>query len=156
MNTVIKQLRRDICELTVKGSQIRTTITSLKWREGSLPEVQKIRSEKDANGHRVKGKRALARFRRPETGGERSRLWCEKRDLGYDSRYHFLVYGMLRGRAFSKIEPNHAGCGCSPSTYALKRCLNKYLPDFSITEDQIQTWIDGGSAPVWRVEGAAA
>jgi hypothetical protein len=156
MNTVIQQLRRDICELTAKGSQVRTNISSLKWREGSLQEIQKIRSERDNQGRKVNGKRALAPFRRPETGGERSILWSKKRDIGYGARYHLLVYGMLRGRAFLKIEPNHVGKDCLPSTYAFKICLKKYLPDSSITEDHIQTWIDGGEAPVWKNEVAAA
>jgi hypothetical protein len=156
MNTVIQQLRHDVCELIAKGSQVRTNISTLKWREGSLPEIQRIRSERDEQGHRVKGKRALAPFRRPETGEERSRLWGIKRDIGYDARDHLLVYGMLRGRNLSKIEPNCTEKYCPPSAYALKRCLDQYLPDSSITETQIQTWIDGGAAPVWRVEVAAA
>lgn len=156
MNTVIQQLRHDICKLTAKSSQVRTSISVLKWHEGSLPEIQKLRSERDTLGHRVNGKKALTPFRRPETGGERSRLWSKKRDLGYDARYHLLVYGMLRGRTFSKIEPNHAGKGSLPSTYMLKRCLKKYLPDTSITEAQIQTWIEGSEAPVWKNEVAAA
>ena len=156
MNTVIQQLRHEVCDLIAKGIQIRNDITSLKWKEGAFPEIQRIRSEKDDQGHRINGKRALAPFRRPETGEERSRLWGKKRDIGYDARYHQLVYGMLRGRKFSKIEPNHAGKDCFPYIYALKRCLDRYLPDSSITETQIQDWIDGGAAPVWRTEVAAA
>jgi hypothetical protein len=156
MNTVIQQLRHDICELIAKSNQIRTNISSLKWSEGSLPEIQKIRSERDEQGHKIKGKRALAPFRRPETGEERSRLWSKKRDIGYDARYLLLVYGLLRGRIFSKIEPNHAGKDCLPSSYMFKMTLDRYLKDNSITEVQIQTWIDGGSAPVWRVEVKAA
>lgn len=156
MNTVIQQLRHEVCDLIKRGGQVRANITSLKWREGSLPEIQKIRSERDEQGHRIKGKRALASFRRPETGEERNRLWGKKRDIGYDARYHLLVYGMLRGREFLKIEKNHAGKDCLPSTYALKRCLDRYLKDSSITEAQIQAWIDGGPAPVWKTEVEAA
>lgn len=156
MNTVIQQLRHDICELTAKSNQLRTNISALKWREGSFPEVQKIRSERDEQGNKIKGKRALAPFKRPETGGERSRLWSKKRDIGYDARYLLLVYGLLRGREFSKIEPNHTGKDCLPSTYMFKMYLDRYLPKSSITEDQIKAWVDGGSAPVWRTEVVAA
>jgi len=156
MNTVIQQLKSDVCELIAKSNQVRTSISSLKWREGSLPEIQKIRSERDELGRRIKGKRALAPFRRPETGEERSKLWSKKRDIGYDARYLLLVYGMLRGRKFSKIEPNHAGNDCLPGTYLFKMCLDRYLPKSSITEEQIKSWIDGGAAPVWRTEVAAA
>lgn len=153
MNTVIKQLRREVCNLITKGCQISSSIATLKWREGSLPEIQRLRSERDAAGHRVHGKKSLSRFRRPKTGAERNRLWWEKRAIGYDARNHLLVYGMLRGKLYLKIEKNSKHL---PSAYALKTCMDQYLKDSSITEEQIQTWLDGGSAPVWKTKVEAA
>lgn len=153
MNTVLKQLRVDVRDLIVKGSQVRKDISLLKWKDGSLPEIQKLRSQRDNQGHRFHGKRALVPFRRPETGEERSRLWNKKREIGWDARNRFLIYGMLRGRLYSTIEKN---CDCPPSAFSLERCLDKYFGESPIKESVIQDWIAGGAAPEWRTGEQAA
>jgi hypothetical protein len=153
MNTVLKQLRVDVRDLIVKGSQVRKDISSLKWKEGSLPEVQKLRSQRDASGHRFHGKRSLVSFRRPETGAQRSGLWDKKREIGWDARNLFLIYGMLRGRLYSTMEKN---CVCAPSAFGLEKCLDKYFGESSIKESAIQDWISGGAAPEWRTGEQAA
>lgn len=47
------------------------------------------------------------------SGKKRSRLWDEKRELGYHTRYHLIAYGLLRGISYTRIE--RCARGCEPS-----------------------------------------
>ena len=86
MNTVIKQIHAELRNTVASTIKVSHQIHTLKWKEGSLPEVKRIRSERNPQNQRINGKRALKPFRRPETGDERNRLWAEKRDLGATAR----------------------------------------------------------------------
>ena len=46
------------------------------------------------------------KFIQASKGDERYRRWNEKRALGQEARYHLIAYGLLRGMAYDKIEPN--------------------------------------------------
>jgi hypothetical protein len=144
MKNVLKRLRQEIKDKAVAGNQVRRAIESLAWKEGSAPQVQAIRSKRDASGHRVEGKKSLKKFRRPETGPERYSLWDEKRSVGSGARIYLLLYGMLRGRPYLSIEKK---CDEAPSAYLLGITVAQVLGQDRATQKDIQAWLDGGEAP---------
>src|SRR6185437_4850508 len=111
-----------------EGRRIRGAISALRWKEGSAGEARALRARSDDRGRRVAGKRALAPFRRPETGPDRAGLWAEKRDVGEEARMLLLVLGMLRGVPYRRIEAR-CGEGNAPSARALHRALARYLEE---------------------------
>jgi len=143
---MIVQLKKAVCEKATEGREIRKQIEALTWKEGSLPEVQAIRSKRDASGHCVAGKRALKEFRRPETGPERFDLWNQKRWAGWEARTALLAYGLVRGRAYKTIEASCAP-GNEPSSYNILKLLEGILPSGKVTEAVIKEWLKGGPAP---------
>lgn len=155
MNTVTKKLRIDLIKSIQATLGVSRRIQDLKWKEGSLPEVQRLRSVKNESGQRVNGKRSLKPYRRPETGDERNRLWTEKRGLGYTTREYLLLYAMLRGRTYKSVE---AKCKEEnyPSTYGMACILEGYFGDTKcpIGMDAIHEWVEGGPAPQ-LIEAAA-
>lgn len=144
MKQALNQLRQEIRGKAEEGGRIRRAIEALVWKEGSLPEVQAIRSKRDASGHRVEGKKALKKYRRPETGPDRYSLWDEKRGVGSGARIYLLLYGMVRGRTYQSIERK---CDEPPSSYLLWINLAKLLGQDRTTQKDIQAWLDGGEAP---------
>lgn len=148
MNSVTKKLRCDLIANVRAALEVSQKIQSLKWAEGSLPEVQKIRSVKDESGHKVNGRRALKPYLRPETGPERSILWGKKRSLGWTTRDYLLVYAMLRGKPYKAVEKNCAE-NFGPSVYGMNHVIRKYFEEGKcpITEEQIIGWLNGEAAP---------
>lgn len=155
MHTVIKKLREDLVKSIQDTLEISRKIQGLKWKEGSLPEVQRLRSVKNEQGQKVNGGRALKPYRRPETGEERNCLWTKKRSVGFTTREYLLLWAMLRGRAYKSVEAkckeeNH------PSTYGMACILEGYFSDSRcpIGADEINEWVKGGAAPQ-LIEAAA-
>ena len=144
----MQQLVDDIAEKASEGRKIRGQIAALQWKEGTASEVAKLRAQRDPSGQRCVGKRALAAFRRPETGPERYALWDEKRSVGREARIHLLVLGLLRGVSYERIERT---CVVEdrPSARTLRRVLQSY--GVEMTEETIQGWFDGAVvAPLAR------
>lgn len=46
------------------------------------------------------------KFIKASKGERREYYWDMKRSIGIESRYHLLAYGLLRGVAYDKLEPN--------------------------------------------------
>ena len=155
MNTVMQKLRTELVESIQATLEISRKIQGLKWKEGSQPEIQRLRSIKDEEGHRVHGNRSLKPYRRPETGPERNALWTKKRGLGYTTREYLLLWAMLRGRAYKTVE---AKCREEnyPSTYGMSGILQRCFGDTPspIGMDEINEWVKGGPAPKLVEEAA--
>jgi hypothetical protein len=151
MKTVISSLKIEVCARALACQKLRGVIRSLKWKDGVLPEVKKIRSQRDASGRRIAGKKALRDFRRPETGPERSQLWVNKQEESHYARCALLAYGMLRGRAYKTMESSVRD-GNGVNCYGVRDALNRALPsDKHVTIKQIQEWISGESVQIFEV-----
>jgi len=148
MNSVTKKLRSDLIASIQATLEVSQQIQGLKWKDGSLPEVQKLRSVKNEQGHKIHGKRALKPYRRPETGPERYLLWYKKRGLGSTTREYLLLYAMLRGKAYDRAEKKCRE-GNEPSVYCMAQALERYFEGGKcpITMNHISEWIAGGAAP---------
>jgi len=148
MNTVMQKLRTELVESIQATLGISRKIQDLKWKEGSQPEIQRIRSVKDDKGRRVHGNRSLKPYRRPETGTERNALWTKKRDLGYTTREYLLLWAMLRGKAYKTVE---AKCKEEnyPCIYGMAKILERYFEKDKcpIGMDEINNWVKGEAAP---------
>lgn len=155
MNTVMQKLRTDLIESTQAALSISKKIQSLKWTEGSQPEIQRLRSIKDESGRRVHGKRSLKPYRRPETGPERNALWVDKRARGYSTREYLLLWAMLRGKAYKTVE---ATCKEEnyPCIYGMCKILEYYFEkgQCPIGMDDINNWVKGSPAPKLVEEAA--
>jgi hypothetical protein len=155
MNTVTKKLRIELIKSIQATFEVSRNIQSLKWKEGSLPEVQRLRSAKNERGQKINGNRSLKPYRRPETGSERNRLWTQKRSLGSTTREYLLLYAMLRGKAYSTVESK-----CKeenyPCIYGMSVSLEKHFKDKKcpIGMDEINEWVKGGPAPQLVEEAA--
>ena len=155
MDTVTKKLRFELVKNIQATLEVSRSIQGLKWKEGSLPEVQRLRSVKNERGQKVNGKRSLKPYRRPETGDERNRLWTQKRSLGYTTREYLLLYAMLRGKAYATVESK-----CKeenyPCTYGMSLILEKFFADTKcpIGMGEINEWVKGGPAPQLIEEAA--
>jgi hypothetical protein len=143
MKNAKNTLKQLIKEQADNGRRIRLEIQALKWKEG-CPPVQR-----DASGRKVTGKKALAAFRRPETGPQRFGLWDDKRSEGHYARIYLLLLGMLRGRPYKSIEAK-----CHPWKTMTARSLHKSLGNVldaeqmaHFPEPAIKAWLDGGEAP---------
>ena len=146
MKTAIKQLKAIVCENSAKGRDFRKQIQSLSWKDGTLSEVQKLKSLRDGANHRVNGKRSVKAFRRPETGNERSMLWGYKRNAAMTTRDSLLAYGMLRGRAYKTLELKCAP-GNAPSAYGISEVLEGISLVKEISRELIEKWLDGEAVP---------
>lgn len=155
MHTVIKKLRIDLAKSIQDTLDTSHKIQGLKWKEGSLPEVQRLRSTKNEQGQRINGNRSLKPYRRPETGPERNHLWTKKRGFGYKTREYLLLWAMLRGRAYKTVE---AKCKEEnyPCTYGMVKILEGYFSDSRcpIGMDEINNWVKGEAAPKLVEEAA--
>jgi hypothetical protein len=134
MHTVMKKLQSDLVKSIQDTLEISRKIQSLKWKEGSLPEVKRIRSIKNELGQKINGKHSLKPYRRPETGNERNHLWTEKRAIGFTTREYLLLWAMLRGRAYKTVE---AKCKEEnyPSTYGMACILEGYFGDDEVPKE---------------------
>jgi len=145
MKTQIEALRKDIKKLVDQSLEFRRQIHDLAWKAGSAADVQALRSKRDGQGHRIHGKKAVKAFRRPETGSDRNELNTRKNGLRFDIRHHLCVLGMLRGRAYAKIESPSGG---RPETGYLHCLLSGcFQGNPPYTEEQIQSWLQGESLP---------
>jgi hypothetical protein len=148
MNTVMQKLRTELVESIQATLGISREIQGLKWKEGSQPEIQRLRSVKDEKGRRVNGNRSLKPYRRPETGPKRNALWTRKRELGYTTREYLLLWAMLRGKAYKTVE---AKCKEEnyPCIYGMSCILQKCFGDTPspIGMDEINNWVKGEAAP---------
>jgi hypothetical protein len=149
MNAWKLQLKKDIEAKASEARRIRVEIQALRWKEGSADEVRALRGKRDERGRTVAGRRALAPFRRPETGPERAELWAQKRGVGVAARTMLLLRGMLSGVPYARIE---ARCreGNAPSARALHRALAAYLVEPALAgfpEAAVRGWLEGVEAP---------
>jgi len=155
MNTVMQKLRTELVESIQATLGISREIQGLKWKEGSQPEIQRLRSIKDEDGRRVNGKRSLKPYRRPETGLERNALWEKKRGLGYTTREYLLLWAMLRGKAYKTVE---AKCKEEnyPCIYGMSKILERYFEKGTcpIGMDEINNWVKGEASPKLVEEAA--
>ena len=135
IRTIRTALRASIDEGIGYSQEIRT----LAWVGGRPPELPVQRNEQ---GQRLTGKRALKPYRRPETGPQRNGLWEKKRWHGdYSTRYLLLALGFLRGRTYLSIERT---ADHPVSKDWLHRTLTKHLPDeVEISRDEITHWLAG-------------
>lgn len=146
MKKIIENLRNKIKELaaqqTADKQDLRRKIRELAWKPGSDVTVAALRAERDENGYRRYGKKALKPYRRPETGSERCSLALS---LGYGDwviREHLLLYGMLRGRSYKEIEPKSRSL---PSYWGLHNLLvEKFGTDpCPYTQADVRAWLEG-------------
>lgn len=148
MNTVMQKLRTELVESIQATLGVSRKIQSLKWAEGSQPEIQRLRSIRGESGRRVHGHRSLKPYHRPDTGPERNALWTRKRDLGYTTREYLLLWAMLRGKAYKTVEVT-----CKednyPCIYGMAKILERYFEkgQCPIGMDEINNWVKGESAP---------
>lgn len=138
--SLLQRVREDHLRCIETQRGIRRQIQELSWKPGSMPEVARLRSERDADGKRLHGNKALKPFRRPETGPDRYRLWDEKRGRKDEARVHNVLYGMLRGRKYAQIERNPADPISSEYLFNVLRCYELNSP-FEMIE--IGRWILG-------------
>lgn len=149
MNTTIMRLKTEIHSLALAGTKTCKEIQGLVWKEGSLAEVQKLRAQQDADGHRVVGKKTLKQYHRPETGAERNELWGCKRATGHKARIALLTYGLLRGRAYATME----GVGTVQPwdlSWEIRACLDrccKWNADRDTKKALIEAWFKGDATP---------
>jgi len=146
MRTAIVKLKKVLCENAAKSRKLQEQIEALTWKEGSLSEVQRIRSQRDKLGRRIAGKRALKPYRRPETGPERDQLWQEKHRIGAETRRVLLAYGLICGRPYQSIENSYTNETSKPSAYTILRTLEKVLA--------LGDWLKGDAIPVASKEAA--
>lgn len=151
MNTVKVKLQEIVRKSAARSVAIRKEIHDLAWTPGSEEDVRRILSERNSDGQRLNGKKALAPFRRPETGQDRYCLWNEKRAEGCTARMALLALWMLRGRPYSAIEPKVAK-GNEPSTWGIWSVLKQAGAE--VDKKLIQAWLEGGAAPVVTKEAA--
>jgi hypothetical protein len=148
MNTVIQKLRTELVESIKATLVVSQEIQGLKWKEGSQPEIQRLRSIRGESGRRVHGYRSLKLYHRPETGPERNALWTRKRELGYTTREYLLLWAMLRGKAYKAVE---AKCKKEnyPCIYGMFLILERYFEkgQCPIGVDEINNWVKGEAAP---------
>jgi hypothetical protein len=112
MNTVLKNIQTEIKKCSKESHELLLRILTLKW--GSLENVKRvaeIRASRDPNGAAAR-RAERKKLRHPETGGERSGLWDDKRELKDKTRHHLLAYAFLRGRSYMSQEPK---CKSAPS-----------------------------------------
>jgi hypothetical protein len=86
-------------------------------------------------------------------GSPRHQLRLLKQSLGSDARYVYVVYGMLKGIPYKKIEPK---CINLPASYNMKQVLDKYCSlviSKEYDELKIKAWLNG--EPVSDVATAA-
>ena len=136
----IQIIRAALRQSVALSTNIRNEIRTLAWVDGSPPRLV---SERNAQGQKVTGKRALKPFRRPETGPERYHLWDQKRDVGTDSRYLLLALGLVRGIPYTRIERK---ADTLPSAYRLFSLLSKLLPENPPTQEACARWLAGEAA----------
>jgi hypothetical protein len=155
MNTVMQKLRTELIDSVRATLVVSLEIQGLKWKEGSHPELQRLRSVKDEKGHRVHGNRALSQYRRPETGPKRNALWTTKRGLGSKTREYLLLWAMLRGKAYKSVE---AKCKEDnyPCIYGMTKILEGYFENGKCPfgMDEINNWVKGEAAPKLVEEAA--
>jgi len=123
-----------------EAQQIRSRIQALTWVPGSEAAVAALRTERGSDGRRLVGKRALKPYRRTGTGLEKARLWDQKRAVGYDARMVHILYGLLRGLPYARIEP---GCQTYFPAYHIEQELKKLGLDLSTK--QIVAWSEEGT-----------
>lgn len=149
MITTIMQLKTEICSLALAGTETRKQLQGLVCKEDSQEAVSKLRAQRDADGHRVVGKKSLKLYRRPETGAERDELWNCKRATGKKARVALLTYGLLRGRAYSTMEGNGTIQPYDLS-WNIRACLDRYCKwdaDRNTKKTLIEAWLKGEVAP---------
>lgn len=148
MNTVMQKIRTKLVKSIQATLGINQKIQSLKWAEGSQPEVQRLRSIKDDEGRRVNGKRSLKPYHRPETGPERHNLWVQKRDLRRVTRKYLLLLAMLRGKEYKTVEAKCRGDNYPP-IYRMTQILEWYFEKGKcpIGMGDINNWVQGSPAP---------
>jgi len=144
MKTIFGQVREAHLRCIEQQRGIRRQIQELSWKPGSSAEVSRIRSERDPDGHRKYGWKALKPFRRPETGPDRYELWVQKRSGKDEARTHQVLLGMLRGRTYAQLERNPKETISSDSLFYLLRCYDSDLSHDIVSE--ISKWISGERA----------
>lgn len=150
MDTARTTIRTQYLALIQESVDLRNQINALRWKPGTQEVVKALRSERQ-DGKRLKGKKALKPYRQPETGQERYALKYQKRWKGADIREWGLMYGLLRGMDYKRIEPKCLE-GNEPSAWSLAQNFKKL--GVGITEADIKAWFKGGPAPA-RQEQAA-
>jgi hypothetical protein len=106
----------------------------------------------DAEQARAITGRVASMPRSPETGPERDKLWCEKRQGRPHRRARLLAYAMLRGIDYARVEPH---CIQAPHEYGIYQALRSVVPDLQMTgfsRERIESWLLGRSHV--RVEAA--
>lgn len=99
--------------------------------------VGKLREEINAHANQSRelaDQRRQLKIQGPETGPQRDMLWHERKSLGRSSRALMLASGLLRGRAYRRMEPKVVN---PPSPYDIASWLRW---SFGITGEKI--WLD--------------
>lgn len=145
-SSAIKCLREKFKAEAAKGSAIRATIVSLKWKDSpeSQDALRTVREAKRAGGRRTIGKRLLKPHRRPETGNQRYALWNDKREVGREARHCLLAMGFLKDRPYRTLEPEGSSYPSISTIYDLIQEAqgdNEALKA-ELTEQRIADWLE--------------
>jgi hypothetical protein len=147
MQDIHVQVKRSIVDLTNKSMQIRSDIKNLKWKDGYLVEVYKIRSQVNESGQRVLGKRLLRKLHRSETAKLRYRLTQDRVSLRKEIRKLLLIHGFINGKIYKSMEP-YCILKKRPSTQDILQTLKNFDNniDEQIYKESIEFWL--GSSDV--------
>lgn len=137
----IEKLCQDIKKYETDQRAIAGEIRELAWKPGSLPEVQRLRSERDVDGRRAHGHKALKPYRRPETGSERWSLWESKRSGARQVRDRLVLLGLLRGRSYQSIERSTRNEALDSEW--IFRLLCQYGKPVEISSSDVGNWLVG-------------
>lgn len=143
MKTAKKTIKQLIKDKAAEAKAIRQQIRDLTWK-GEPPKPLR-----DEAGRRLSGKKARKPFRMPWTGPARDSLWADKRQVGSETRFLLLMYGMLRHRPYKSIEP-HSPTATADTAYRLQRKMKLLLSEqemAAFTTESIVAWLKGGEAP---------
>lgn len=134
MKDKIEKLKSMIKFSASESHRIMLEILTLKW--GSLEDSHKVKELKRVKDRNTRAERKA--LRHPETGHERSCLWCDKRTHKDNSRHLLLAYAFLRGRPYLQQERKTK----EPPTIG---SIRWYLQQIGVetTKEQIQEWIQG-------------
>ena len=146
MDSVYLRLKNFVKHYVSLSRQTRAEIAQLKWKPEHAEEarrLQRVPSTIAPTGR----KKTLKGWARPETGPQRYSLWDEKRSLGRGARTAHLLYAIIRGIPYVKVESN---AKTRPWAKGLHAALQPHLTKEQgalLSVPSIEKWLDGEPIP---------